>query len=74
MISAKNFFPSRVEVERCELGKDTFDGEASLKADSTLFHFLLQRFDIYVKPTQFHFELCHLLARSNSQVEIYQSK
>lgn len=57
-----------------ELGKDTFHREASLKADSTLFHFPLQRFDIYVKPTHFSPDLCHLLDRSNSQIEIHQSK
>lgn len=32
----KIFFWNTVEVRRCELSKDTFDEEASLKADSTL--------------------------------------
>ena len=70
----KMFFWHTVEVRGCELSEDTCDEEASLKADSTLFHFPLQRFDIYVKPTHFHTDLCHLLDRSNSQIEIYQSK
>lgn len=60
-------------VGGCDLGKDTFDEESSLKASSTLFHSPLRRFEMYVRPTHFCSDLCDLLDRY-SQMEIDQSE